>query len=224
MTALADGSDFGGSLRAPAAWCNVAGLRPSPGRVPSHPTKLPWTPLSVHGPMARSVADLALFLSAIAGPDGRAPLSIEQSASLFAAPLARNFSGVWVAWSANLGYLPIDAEIAKVCAAAKFAVERHEEIQAHRDRSRCPAGLPPRDCRWACRSPAAIMRISRCCNSVMPSNRRRSAGAAGRRCKDLWRLFKFPSHHSDKRCMSTIVPDNRLAFPPSLAVSAAAAE
>jgi amidase len=165
MTALADGSDFGGSLRAPAAWCNVAGLRPSPGRVPSHPTKLPWNTLSVHGPMARSVADLALFLSAIAGPDGRAPLSIEQSASLFAAPLARNFSGVRVAWSANLGYLPIDAEIAEVCAAAmpvleqlgcvveeaapdfrgaseifktlraaKFAVERHEEIQAHRDR------------------------------------------------------------------------------------------
>lgn len=164
MTALADGSDFGGSLRAPAAWCNIAGFRPSPGRVPSHPTKLPWNTLSVHGPMARSVADLALFLSAIAGPDARAPLSIEQAPSLFAAPLARDFKGTRVAWSANLGFLPIDPEIAEVCAAAvpvleelgcvveeaapdfhgaseifktlraaKFAVERHDEIAAHRD-------------------------------------------------------------------------------------------
>ena len=164
MTALADGSDFGGSLRAPAAWCNVAGLRPSPGRVPSHPTKLPWNTLSVHGPMARTVGDLALFLSAISGPDGRAPLSIEQPASLFEAPLERDLAGTRIAWSPDLGYLPVDAEVAAVCAAAvpvleglgcvveqaapdfrgasevfktlraaKFAVERHDEIQAHRD-------------------------------------------------------------------------------------------
>lgn len=165
MTSLADGSDFGGSLRAPAAWCNVAGMRPSPGRVPSHPTKLPWNTLSVHGPMARTVADLALFLSAIAGPDPRAPLAIEQPASLFAAPLERDFTGVRVAFSTDLGFLPVDAEIAAVCRtavpvleaigctveegapdfrgaseifktlrAAKFALEREDEIREHRDR------------------------------------------------------------------------------------------
>ena len=165
MSALANGSDFGGSLRAPAAWCNVAGFRPSPGRVPSHPTKLPWNTLSVHGPMARTVADLALYLCAIAGPDRRAPLSIEQPASLFAAPLARDFGATRLAWSADLGYLPMDPEIVEVCAAAipvfehlgckvehdapdfrgaseifktlraaKFAVDRYQELQLHRDR------------------------------------------------------------------------------------------
>jgi amidase len=165
MTALADGSDFGGSLRAPAAWCNIAGFRPSPGRVPSVPTKLPWNTLSVHGPMARTVSDLALFLAAIAGPDPRAPTGIEQSPERFAQPLERDFHGVRVAFSADLGYLPVDAEVAAICAsavpvleqigctvehacpdfagaseifktlrAAKFAVERHDEIQAHRDR------------------------------------------------------------------------------------------
>lgn len=164
MTSLADGSDFGGSLRAPAAWCNVAGFRPSPGRVPSYPTKLPWNTLSVHGPMARTVGDLALFLASIAGADPRAPLSIEQPANLFEAPLERDFAGTRVAWSPDLGHLPVDREVAAICAAAgsvleafgcvveeaapdfrgaseifktlraaKFAVERHDEIAAHRD-------------------------------------------------------------------------------------------
>jgi len=58
---------------------------------------------------------------------------------------------------------------------------------------------------------AVTMRTSRCCNSVTRSSRRRSAGAAARRCRHVWRLFKFPSHHSDKRCMTTIVIDSRVA-------------
>ena len=74
FVALADGSDLGGSLRSPAAWCNVAGFRPSPGVVPYWPTALPHDRLHTPGPMARSVADIPLFLSAIAGPDPRSPL------------------------------------------------------------------------------------------------------------------------------------------------------
>jgi amidase len=74
MLPIADGSDTGGSLRNPPAFCNVVGLRPSPGRVASESTS--WSPLSVSGPIARTVADVALFLSAIAGPDPRSPLSI----------------------------------------------------------------------------------------------------------------------------------------------------
>src|SRR5438874_12629816 len=74
MVPIADGSDTGGSLRNPAAFCNVVGFRPSPGRVPADSSS--WSPLSVSGPLARTVSDVALFLSAIAGPDLHNPLSI----------------------------------------------------------------------------------------------------------------------------------------------------
>ena len=87
MLPIADGSDTGGSLRNPPAFCNVVGLRPSPGRVASESTS--WSPLSVSGPIARTVADVALFLSAIAGPDPRSPLSIQEDPARFRAPLAR---------------------------------------------------------------------------------------------------------------------------------------
>jgi amidase len=62
MVALADGSDMGGSLRNPAAYCNVVGLRPAPGRVPDWPNMLPWQTLAVNGPMGRTVQDVALML------------------------------------------------------------------------------------------------------------------------------------------------------------------
>src|SRR5215218_6173910 len=83
MVPIADGSDMGGSLRNPASFCNVVGFRPSPGRVPSWPDVAP-SPLSVEGPMARTVWDVALMLSAMAGPDGRSPISIEEPGSDFA--------------------------------------------------------------------------------------------------------------------------------------------
>lgn len=111
---IADGSDFGGSLRNPAAFCNVVGFRPSPGRVPSYPAIMAWWNLSVVGPMARTVGDVALMLSAIAGPDRRVPISIPEDGARFATPLQRDFSGTRVAWSADLGGLPIDPRIAAV--------------------------------------------------------------------------------------------------------------
>src|SRR5919199_1714574 len=78
MLPIADGSDMGGSLRNPASFCNVVGFRPSPGRVPSWPSQAGWFDLSVEGPMARTVRDCALMLSAIAGPDPRCPVSIAE--------------------------------------------------------------------------------------------------------------------------------------------------
>jgi amidase len=114
MIPIADGSDTGGSLRNPASFCSVVGFRPSPGRVPHVPTGSAWTTISVVGPMARNVADCAFFLSAIAGPDERSPLSIHEDGARFARPLARDFKGVRVAWFKDLGGLPFDRRIRDV--------------------------------------------------------------------------------------------------------------
>jgi amidase len=112
LVPIADGSDTGGSLRNPAAFCNVVGFRPSPGRVPRESTS--WSPLSVSGPMARSVADVALFLSVLAGPDARDPLSIPEDGARFRAPLGRSFKGSRVAWWRGLGGIPFEPEIRRV--------------------------------------------------------------------------------------------------------------
>src|SRR5205085_5043855 len=98
MVPLADGSDMGGSLRNPASFCNVVGFRPTPGRVPEWPTANAWALLSTGGPLARTVDDLALLLSVIAGPSTRAPLSLETPGSAFAPPIdAPSLRGVRVA-------------------------------------------------------------------------------------------------------------------------------
>ena len=112
MLPIADGSDAGGSLRNPPAFCNVVGLRPSPGRVPNESTS--WGPFAVAGPIARTVADVALFLSAIAGPDARSPLSIQEDPARFRSPLEKDFKGVRVAWWQGLGGIPFEPEIRRV--------------------------------------------------------------------------------------------------------------
>lgn len=111
MVPIADGSDLGGSLRNPASFCNVVGFRPSPGRVPSWPTLDAWAPLSVQGPMARSVDDVALMLTAIAGPDPRVPIANPEPATIFEGPLEADFSGARVAWSRNLGRYQVDPAV-----------------------------------------------------------------------------------------------------------------
>jgi amidase len=123
MVPIADGSDFGGSLRNPASFCNVVGLRPSSGRVPAWPTQSAWFSLPVVGPMARTVSDVALMMSAIAGPDPRSPISIEQPASLFSQPLERDCKGIRIAWSRSLGGLPVDAEVTRVLEAHRQVLE-----------------------------------------------------------------------------------------------------
>ena len=111
MLPFADGSDLGGSLRNPAAFCNVVGFRPSPGRVPNWPKQLSSDQLSITGPMARNVSDLALLLSVMAGPDPRVPISIDQPGTIFNQPLARDWHNTRVAYSSNLGLFEVDREI-----------------------------------------------------------------------------------------------------------------
>lgn len=119
LVPLADGSDVGGSLRNPAGFCNVVGFRTTPGRVPDWPSRWPYMPLSVDGPMARTVGDVALMLSAIAGPDARAPLSLGEPGHSFARIPERELRGLRVAWSPDLGGLPVDERVA-----AAFAGQR----------------------------------------------------------------------------------------------------
>jgi amidase len=112
MHSLADGSDMGGSLRYPAAFCNVVGLRPSPGQVPSR-SKFGWDRLTVHGPMARSVSDVAFMMSVITGADPRSPLSAYAPRQDFDKPLERDLRGLRVAWSTDFGgALPVEPEAA----------------------------------------------------------------------------------------------------------------
>ncbi|HEX2175686.1 MAG TPA: amidase [Nocardioidaceae bacterium] len=112
MTSLADGSDMGGSLRNPASFCNVVGLRPSPGRVPTWPAQLGWATMGVQGPMARSVSDAALMLSVLAGPDARSPIALQDPGTDFDVPLERDLRGLRVAWSPDLdGALPVDRDV-----------------------------------------------------------------------------------------------------------------
>jgi len=115
MVPLADGSDMGGSLRNPASFCGVVGLRPSLGRGPSWPTDNYWETLSVSGPLARDVDDLALLLSVVAGPDPRVPTALGEAGSLFAPPLSGGLAGLRVAVSTDLGgLLEVDGEVARV--------------------------------------------------------------------------------------------------------------
>jgi len=115
---LATGSDLGSSIRLPAAFCGVVGLRPSPGRVPRARRGMPFSTLPVLGPIARTVADVALGLDAMVGERWSDPLSLPARPGEFSAALARPVAPARVAWSADLGVTPVDPEIAAICAAA----------------------------------------------------------------------------------------------------------
>jgi len=120
MGPLAQGSDLGGSLRTPAAFCGVVGFRTTPGLIPVYPADLGWDSLSVTGPMARTVGDVGLMLAAMAGPDDRAPLSYEVDTRRFTAAVKRpSIKGWRVAWSPDLnGLIPVDHEVATVAEGA----------------------------------------------------------------------------------------------------------
>ena len=124
LICLADGSDLGGSLRNPASFCNVVGFRPSPGRVPKWPFSEVAGVLGVSGPMGRTVADVALLLAVLAGPDPRAPFALDAPPPALASPaevagwLERDVRGMRVGWSADLG-LPVEPAVRAALAPAR---------------------------------------------------------------------------------------------------------
>jgi amidase len=115
MVPLADGSDMGGSLRNPASFCGVVGLRPSLGRVPDWPTDNYWETTATGGPLARNVGDLALLLSVLAGPDPRVPTALGDPGLVFAPPVTGELAGLRVAVAPDLGgQLEVDDEVAEI--------------------------------------------------------------------------------------------------------------
>src|SRR4051794_11064990 len=121
MIPFADGSDLGASVRNPAAFCNLVGLRPSPGRIPHHGPGDPWNPLPVLGTIARNAADVALLFHALAGPDPRDPLSIQEPWPL--PDLRMDPRGLRVAWSRDLGGLPVEPAVTAVLERSRARLE-----------------------------------------------------------------------------------------------------
>ena len=117
MVPVADGSDFMGSLRNPAGWNNIFGMRPSQGRVPYYPSQDVWvSQLGTDGPMARTVSDLARLLSVQAGYCAQTPLSISESGERFAHSLRHDVRGCRIGWLGNLkGYLPMEPGVLEAC-------------------------------------------------------------------------------------------------------------
>ena len=123
MVPLGDGSDLGASIRNPSSFCNLVGLRTAPGRVPAVPSHSAWNPMGVLGPLARSVEDAALLLRAMAGPDPRAPLSLDDPPEAFVLGAALDPRGTRIAWSRNLGDLPVEPAVTAVLEDHRAALE-----------------------------------------------------------------------------------------------------
>jgi amidase len=123
MLPIADGSDMGGSLRNPGNFNNVVGFRPTVGLVPSAPNPLPLFGFSTNGPLARTVADVALLMSVMAGPDPRDPGCMPSDPASFRGRLERDVRGTRMAWCPDLGGLPLDPRVRAVLAAQRKTLE-----------------------------------------------------------------------------------------------------
>jgi amidase len=145
MQVLADGTDVGGSLRNPPAFNNLFGFRPSFGRVPSGPADDVFVrQFGCSGPIGRTVSDVTLLLSVMAGPDPRDPLSIEQDPGLFLEPLKRDFQDIRIAWLGDFdGYLAMEPGILELC---RDSLTVFESIGCNIEEAQ--PGCPPEKC-WA---------------------------------------------------------------------------
>jgi Asp-tRNA(Asn)/Glu-tRNA(Gln) amidotransferase A subunit family amidase len=118
---LAEGSDLAGSIRVPAAACGVVGLKPGPGRVAVYPAPNGWNSMSVVGPMARTVGDVALLFGVMCGPDERDPISLPDTGEDFLAAADAPLGRLRIAWTPDLGYAPVDRRVATATAQAAGA-------------------------------------------------------------------------------------------------------
>ncbi len=169
MIALAEGTDLGGSLRIPAAFCGVTGLRPSLGLVPTHPTDWVWDTLQVTGPMARTAEDVALMLQTIAGPSEWSPFAQPIDGRDFVRASRGSKKNLRIAYCSDIAGIGVDPDVELVCREAAFALESKgatiEEIDLDLSAAR-PAFLSVRGL-WFCHAdvpsprPAASLRSKR---------------------------------------------------------------
>ena len=129
MLPIAQGTDFGCSIRIPAAFCGIVGLRPTPGLTPSYPMPLAWDPGQVHGPLARTVEDAAMFLDAITGFSRLSPISVAPpwKSALAEVERTNDAKGLRVAYVSDIAGIGVDAEIDGIC---RKAAERLREAGA----------------------------------------------------------------------------------------------
>jgi len=125
MVPLAQGTDFGASIRVPAAFCGIVGIRPTPGLVPNHPMPLAWDPGQVHGPLARGAEDAALMLDAMVGLSRLSPISVAPPwRSAYAAVAeAHDLRGLRVAYVSDIAGIGVDSEIDAICGAAALRLQ-----------------------------------------------------------------------------------------------------
>jgi amidase len=124
MVPIAQATDFGGSIRVPAAFCGIVGIRPTPGLVPSYPMPLAWDPGQVNGPLARDAEDAALMLDAMVGFSRLSPISVAPpwTSALAEVERRRDAKGLRVAFVADLAGIGVDSEIAEICRHAALAL------------------------------------------------------------------------------------------------------
>lgn len=126
MVPLAQGTDFGCSIRIPAAFCGIVGIRPTPGLTPNHPMPLAWDPGQVHGPLARSAEDAALMLDAMVGYSRLSPISVAPpwASALEAVSGATDAKGQRIAYAPDIAGIGVDAEVDSICRASARKLEQ----------------------------------------------------------------------------------------------------
>jgi amidase len=159
---LAEGTDMAGSIRLPASYCGIVGLRPSPGVIPRYPNYWAWDTMAVHGPMARTTSDLALLLSVMAGPDERDPIAPPLLGPSFPEEIHRDLRGMRMAWTPDLkGLCRIEPEVARIC---QEAARKFEEIGCRVEEDSPDLGLvraiiPPLRAFWTAAARAQLLEI-----------------------------------------------------------------
>jgi amidase len=124
MVPLAQGTDFGCSIRMPASFCGIVGIRPTPGLTPNWPMPLAWDPGQVHGPLARTAEDAALMLDAIIGFSRTSPISVAPpwaSAQAVVAK-ARDVKGLRIAYVSDIAGIGVEPEIDEICRNAAMSL------------------------------------------------------------------------------------------------------